>query len=251
MSSEETNRIKLVNASKKANDKKIQHVLITLSSDGRIHFNGSTNLVANLKNDRNFKNYLEKNLRENFSLEENAPPEEVTSYPLLPCVVGSSEWKTLPIDKFRSHLTMMLNSTGIVRSGKRKSHGAVKEPKGWPNSIVPWSSFKGASRSALKKTEIADIIVKLLEAAGIDPANHVEKPATSNEAEKIYLEDLFTSVMDDDGLVEFNDNNVIINDDFMPNVIEENLDIEQANLNLDEALEANFIVELEEPELEF
>ena len=123
--SEEVKRAKLIKASDKAVDGRVQHVLLTVSSDGRVNINGSNNLVNAIRRDDNLVKNVENTLKENFSREEDIQPEFVVSYPLLPCSPNSDEWKKLSIDKLRSILTKMINANGILRSGKRKVLGLL------------------------------------------------------------------------------------------------------------------------------
>ena len=43
----------------------------------------------------------------------------------------------------------------------------------WPDHIITWADYKGATKSHLSSGQMTEIIVSLLVAAGIDPATHV------------------------------------------------------------------------------
>ena len=46
-------------------------------------------------------------------------------------------------------------------------------PHGWPEHIIPWANYQGATKSHLSSGQVTEIIVALLVAAGIDPATHI------------------------------------------------------------------------------
>ena len=51
--------------------------------------------------------------------------------------------------------------------------GLGTSPLGWPDHIIPWVDYKGATKSHLSSGQVTEIIVSLLVAAGLDPKTHV------------------------------------------------------------------------------
>ena len=170
----ETSTVKLTKASDSAAmNGKVQHVVLIVHEDGRLVINGSSNLVDAVVLDEALSFSLERTLRSNFS-KDNQSSTGISSYPLLPVSPFSPDWNLLPIDVIRGIFISMLNSRGIVRSGRKRSLGSGDAPPGWPEDVKPWSEYKGATRSGLKKNDLTQIIIKLLEGAGLNPSNHVK-----------------------------------------------------------------------------
>jgi len=96
------------------------------------------------------------------------------SYDLLPCSPYTPDWRSLGGGILRRVLTKLLVSAGYKRSGKIARLGVGSPPPGWPEDIIPWPNYRGTTRSGLKNTEVTRIIISLLEAAGLDPATHVQ-----------------------------------------------------------------------------
>ena len=91
------------------------------------------------------------------------------SYPLLPCKIGSKGWKTKTC---RSILSRMPLSSGYSKSGH--ALGTGEAPHGWPQEVIAWESFTGASRSGLSTQQITTIIRCLFQAMQIDPDEYVQ-----------------------------------------------------------------------------
>ena len=90
------------------------------------------------------------------------------NYPLLPCKLEGKDWKRKTC---RSFLTKMLLFAGYSKCGQ--ALGTGEAPLGWPDNILPWNSFKGASRSGLSTGELTAIVRSLFEAVEIDPDEHI------------------------------------------------------------------------------
>ena len=71
---------------------------------------------------------------------------------------------------------------GYGRSGNLRM-GNGDPPRGWPEDI-PWAGFVGTTRSHLNIRQITHVIVSLLEAAGIDPEQHVHPDETEEVVEE-------------------------------------------------------------------
>ena len=72
----------------------------------------------------------------------------------------------------------LLMSFGFTRLGRRKSNGIGTCPPGWPNNIIPWDKYQGATRSELKKKDCTKIIISLLKGSGYNPAEHIDNSSS-------------------------------------------------------------------------
>ena len=70
----------------------------------------------------------------------------------------------------RGVLTKMLAHIGYGGGGTKKLLGEGTSPLGWPDHIIPWADYKGATKSHFSSGQVTEIIVV---AAGIDPVTHV------------------------------------------------------------------------------
>jgi len=95
------------------------------------------------------------------------------SYDLLPCSPYSPDWKMLGSAMVRTMLTKMLGTARFRGSGKEGKLGVGYPPAGWPDDILPWSRYKGSTRSRLSFPQVTSIIISMLKAAGVDPETHV------------------------------------------------------------------------------
>ena len=77
----------------------------------------------------------------------------------------------------RSSLSKMLNKMGVDFCGSKKVQCQGSLPKGWSDSVIPWSDFKGPSKSHLNNQQLTRIIIDILKAHGIDPETYVEYEA--------------------------------------------------------------------------
>ena len=203
----EINVAKLVKASDIAVTNEVQHLVLMVADDGRLCVNGSSNFMKAFYENRHVSSAVEKVLKssfiekkkeeENNNEAEKIVAEGVVSYPLLPCSPFSDEWNKLSLTETRKVLTGMINSAGIIRSGKRRSLGVNTAPCGRPEDVVSWSQFKGASRSKLSKPQVKAIILKLFEAANVNPATHVkdkENQITIQAPASVEVQDMFTNI---------------------------------------------------------
>ena len=89
---------------------------------------------------------------------------------------------TSHVDK-SSRLTNGAGGIGYGGGGTRKVSGVGPSPPGWPEHIIPWADYKGATKSHLSSGQVTEIIVTLLQAAQIDPATHVRENIVPVEGE--------------------------------------------------------------------
>ena len=174
----------LVRASDAVANSNLNHLVISLSVDGLLQFNGSSKIVKAFNNDMGLKYCLKKKFLENVHPEEEDKAAGTIVFPLLPCSPSSPDWKKLGIDQLRSILIKM-----IQVSGKKLKEG--EPPKGWPAHVIEWAEYAGASRSCLKKPGISTIILSMLEGAGIDPENYLVgmKDVEGGTTEAMMIED--------------------------------------------------------------
>ena len=102
------------------------------------------------------------------------------AYAPLPCSPFSAEWKEQGNGIIRGVLSAMLVTAGYGRGKGDRKLGVAPAPVGWPAS-VSWANYKGSTRSGLKVSEVTEIIVSMLQAAGLSPETHV-KPSVELEA---------------------------------------------------------------------
>ena len=81
-------------------------------------------------------------------------------------------------------------------SGNKKVLGTGNPPLGWPASI-PWTQFKGISRSKLTNQQLTLIIIEMYRAIGLDPETFV-RPPTSESSESLDPEVTEENERDDD-----------------------------------------------------
>jgi len=99
--------------------------------------------------------------------------KDMMPYDLLPCSPYSNDWRALGSSMVRGVLTKMLGTAGYGRCGKIAKLGVGSPPAGWPGDVISWPGFKGSTRSRLTFPQITEIIISMLEAAGLDPETHV------------------------------------------------------------------------------
>ena len=197
---------RFVKASNKAANEQVQHVAVVLSPDGNLQMHGSDNFVRYLSNSE-IKDNLLNTLRESVT-QEGVAAGLLLTYPKLPCSPYSQAWKGSAM--IRSVLSKMLSRIGYGGGGTRKVLGVGPSPPGWPDHIIPWADYKGATKSHLSSGQVTEIIVTLLVAAGIDPATHVrehldEGQPDENDNNREEIEELLVDVQEGP-LVEENDN---------------------------------------------
>ena len=76
---------KLFRASKAASAKQIQHVMLTVSPNGKVHVSGADNLVATLLDNVELFSTLETSLQDNYLTEVRWCTETHTSWIILFC----------------------------------------------------------------------------------------------------------------------------------------------------------------------
>ena len=172
---------KFMKSSDSATNSQIQHVLLIVMPDGRIRFNGTSNIVAAIRGNNELFTNLEETLKASYvPNNENIFSVGIIEYPRLPCPPHGDEWKKLSSKEIRAILTNMLNSSGYSRSGTRKSLGVGPCPLGWPSSIISWSDYQGATRSKLSRADVTTIIISLLEGAQLNPSTHIKSASSEN-----------------------------------------------------------------------
>jgi hypothetical protein len=115
---------------------------------------------------------------------KNGTSLEGENLPRLFATPGSKLWKGV---KIRSELSTYLGLHGFGHNMARR-YGEGHPPKGWPVQ-VDWSNFKGPSKGC-SLTLCTEIICQLLEAQGINPANH--GPMEDDAAEESIEENDYT-----------------------------------------------------------
>ena len=200
---------RFVKASNKAANEQVQHVAVVLSPDGNLQMHGSDNFVRYLSNSE-IKDNLLNTLRESVT-QEGVAAGLLLTYPKLPCLPYSQAWKGSAM--IRGVLTKMLASIGYGGGGTRKVLGVGPSPPGWPEHIIPWADYKGATKSHLSSGQVTEIIVTLLQAAQIDPATHVrehlvpvEGEPDENDNNRVEIEELLVDVQEEVPFMEENDN---------------------------------------------
>ena len=88
----------------------------------------------------------------------------------------------------------MLVFVGYDRGKGDKKPGIGPAPVGWPANI-DWSIYKGSTRSGLKVSEVTDIIVAMLQAAGFVPENHVKAVVDAARAAEETIEEFNVDVV--------------------------------------------------------
>ena len=74
----------------------------------------------------------------------------------------------------------MLSEAGFGRGKDARKLGVGLPPLGWPADIE-WGNFKGSTRSGLKISAVTDIILSMLQAAGINHKTDVKPAVVSFE----------------------------------------------------------------------
>ena len=172
-------------------------ILLTLNKDGTSLVGiGDDAWVSALGDNPEVMEGLTKALVEAAELRDTENDLEPTAFPKnLPrlfATPGSKKWKTV---KIRSQLSTYLGWHGYGRAMAGR-YGEGQPPQGWP-VLVDWSSFKGPSKGC-SLTLCTEIICQLLEAQGINPADH--GPMEDDEEEETLEEDDVT----DDEPIEAN-----------------------------------------------
>ena len=167
---------KLFRASKAASAKQIQHVMLTVSPNGKVHVSGADNLVTTLLDNVELFSTLETSLQDNYLTEGEVVHGDTyrLDYPLLPFPANSPLFKGS--GKLRGILRKMMEIAGYGgKSGKVSKFGVGEPPLGWPEQIR-WEKFKGSTSSGLTTPDVIMIITGMLRAAGKDPNTHVIPP---------------------------------------------------------------------------
>ena len=154
-----------------------QHILLSVSSEGKVHAAGSDNLVTGLVSDvelyKKIKACVKNNVMTDDSESAGYATTHALAYPALPCSPSSAEWKQLGTAAVRGILRDMLVCAGYGRGKGEKKLGVGPAPVGWP-AQADWPNFKGSTRSGLKITAVTEIIISMLQAAGFSPETHVK-----------------------------------------------------------------------------
>ena len=162
---------KLKKVSEGAIKSNIKHSVLVVSDDSKVHIEGSNNLVsAIIENEEVYESLKTITLDEN-----NNESGRYFVFDRLPFPPSSPMWKRSSM--IRSTLSKMLKKMGLDFCGSKKVHGQGSPPKGWPDSVIPWSDFKGPSKSHLNNQQLTRIIIEILKAHGIDPETLVEYEA--------------------------------------------------------------------------
>ena len=116
---------------------------------------------------------MNKNMMSKEIMSEEMMNKNMMSYDLLPCSPYSNDWRALGSSMVRGVLTKMLGAAGYGRCGNIGKLGVGSPPAGWPEDIISWPDFKGSTRSKLTFPQVTNIIISMLESAGLDPETHV------------------------------------------------------------------------------
>ena len=175
---------KLVRVSKEASESKGQHILLSVSPEGTIRVDGSSNFVQAVTENEELYNNLTNSL-----LAKIAPPDGgnigtlfSVQYPLLPFPPSSSKW--MGSVKIRAILRKMMATIGYGRAGNLR-FGQGEAPVGWPVDDIPWEGFLGTTRSKLTIQQITHAIVSMLAAVGLDAETHVRAPVADDDEEDV------------------------------------------------------------------
>ena len=201
---------RFVKASDKAANEQVQHIAVVLSPDGNLQMHGSDNFVRCISNSEIRENLL-NTLRESVT-QEGVAAGLLLTYPKLPCSPYSPAWKGSAM--IRGVLTKMLARIGYSGGGTRKVLGAGLAPHGWPEHIIPWANYQGATKSHLSSGQVTEIIVALLVAEGIHPATHirvqhaeVEDQPDENANNRVEMEEYLVDVQEGPFVAENYDDN--------------------------------------------
>jgi hypothetical protein len=147
----------LLQASEAACQSTTQHILLSVSADGRVLASGTDKLVTGLVS-------------------------EVQLYKKVKVCLGSRVAEA-------EESVGMLDCAGYGRSKGEKKLGEGAAPVGWPANI-DWSKFKGSNRSGLKIDKVTIIIISILQAGGFSAETHV-KPSNpdSNASDDDVVDD--------------------------------------------------------------
>ena len=173
---------KLLRVSKEASAAKNQHLLFTLDKEGKVRVDGNLNLVRKMADDEPLFKAMSNKMRE--GLEEDVVPEAAfypVNYPMLPCAPSHPDWKKSA--QVRAVLRSILTTLGYGKGGSRRL-GVPPAPLGWPAEI-PWESYAGSTRAGLSSSEITQVIVSMMTAAGLDPETHVKEPDEEGRKDEV------------------------------------------------------------------
>ena len=186
----------LLKASEAACHSDTQHLVLSVTADGQVHASGTDNLVTGIIEDAELfskiKDCIRSKVTEQFV--GYATTHEL-AYAPLPCSPLSAEWKEQGNGDIRGVLSAMLVTAGFGRGKGDRKLGVGPAPLGWPAG-VSWANFKGSTRSGLKVAEVTDIIVSMLQAAGLSPDTHVKptEEAIAEMTEEDVVEELMVEV---------------------------------------------------------
>ena len=218
----ERNMINLFKASDKAAKAQVQHLVLALTPDGKIQMNGSDNMIDGLLGHPVLLEQLKSTMIA--SKQDVTAPMVVLDYPLLPCSPYSAKWKGSKM--IRGVLTKMLARAGYGRSGRNQALGAGAPPHGWPESIIPWASYCGATRSRLTTEDVTTIIISMLRVANIDEKTHIVK-------ENMKETDGYGNMMETEDLEDENEENPLDENDEETGVnTKEVEDVENNNVHM-------------------
>ena len=218
----------------------LQHVIMMLSDDGQVVVTGSSNITQALRSTETLAD-IKKIMVENKQEEGDVTSSQLIEYPLLPCPPYSAGWKDT--GKIRQILTRMLARIGYGDGGRTKKLGVGDPPPGWPENIS-WQNFRGATRSGLSMYELTEIIVSMLQAAQVNPYEHIKsKDAVQDVSEAPPVEQ--------EVVVEDLDIQVDINNDHterVPLVMKENL-LSDSGKTQDQAMSFDIVETTSDTEL--
>ena len=192
---------KLVKASSIAVEAGIQHVMFSVTADGRYQFSGSDNFVNALLEKEELFTQIRATLLQNVStgVVSHASFTDLL-YDPLPCSPFCAQWKGSA--RIRKILTKMLATAGYGgRAGRNKQLGVGPAPFGWP-APISWVGFSGATRSHLSIDQITQVIVSMLEAAGYNPATHLRQREVEGEEDNNNDENMKEEVKEDENVNE-------------------------------------------------
>ena len=192
----------LFRASAASNDTDNQHLVLTITTDGNVFASGSDNMVTGMVGDVELYSRVKACMKDN--LTEGSVGYANThqlAYDPLPCSPFSAAWKMLGNEVIRGLLRKMFITAGYGRGKSDKKLGVGPAPIGWPEEI-DWNSYKGSTRSGLKVSQVTQIIVSMLQAAGFDTDTHVKQTeeATADAYEGIAEEETAEDGLEAEGI---------------------------------------------------
>ena len=166
---------KLCQASEAANDRDTQHILLSIPADGKVSAAGSDSLVTGMVSDVDFYKKIKD------CIKSHVTEEAVGLWLIL-----HAGWKELGTCVIRGILKDMLSEAAFGR-GKEAMKLQVGLSVIFCFGVYPpfklagcrQSNFKGSTSSGLNIAAVTDILISMLQAAGINPETHVQPAVDS------------------------------------------------------------------------